>query len=71
MLATVGGLTLAFVGIQPPNEKVLYIIVALLVVLAVFWHVVGVKKSFKGPPTGERIGRHQAHIREIEREMES
>ncbi len=71
VLATIGGLTLAFVGIQPPNEKVLYIIVALLVVLAVFWHVVGVKKSFKGPPTGERIGRHQAHIREIEREMES
>lgn len=53
ILATLGGLTLAFVGVQPPNEKVLFIIVGLLAVLGVFWFAVGVRKTFKGPPTGE------------------
>ncbi|SCK21859.1 amino acid permease [Vogesella sp. LIG4] len=66
LLATLGGGVLAFVGMQPPNEKVLYITIALLVVLMFFWFVLGVRKTFKGPPVGERIERHQAHIKEIE-----
>ncbi|MCL6262923.1 amino acid permease [Craterilacuibacter sp. RT1T] len=70
VLATIGGAVLVFVGIQPPNEKVLHISLALLLVLGVFWHLLGVKKHFKGPPVGARIGAHQAHIREIERELE-
>ncbi|MCP1291513.1 MULTISPECIES: amino acid permease [unclassified Chromobacterium] len=65
-LATLGGAVLVFVGIQPPNEKVLYLTVALLLVLALFWFALGVRKQFKGPPTGQRIQGHQAHIREIE-----
>ncbi|MXR36992.1 amino acid permease [Neisseriaceae bacterium B2N2-7] len=70
VLATIGGVVLAFVGIQPPNEKVLYITVALLIVLGFFWFVLGVRNRFKGPPVGARIAQHQAHIREIEKELE-
>ncbi|WP_287878024.1 amino acid permease [Aquitalea sp.] len=66
LLATIGGAVLAFVGVQPPNEKVLYLTIALLLVLLFFWFVLGVRKQFKGPPIGERIQKHQAHIREIE-----
>lgn len=66
LLATLGGAILAFVGMQPPNQKVLYLTVALLLVLLFFWFVLGVRKQFKGPPIGERIQKHQAHIREIE-----
>ncbi|UGA37259.1 LysE family transporter [Chromobacterium haemolyticum] len=65
-LATLGGAVLVFVGMQPPNEKVLYLTIALLLMLALFWFALGVRKQFKGPPTGQRIQGHQAHIREIE-----
>lgn len=49
VLAIMGGAVLAFVGMQPPNEKVLYLVVGLAVVLLVLWYA-GVRKSFKGPP---------------------
>lgn len=50
LLALVGALVLAFVGIQPPNEKVLYVLVAVFVALMVIWYGLGVRRSFKGPP---------------------
>jgi amino acid transporter len=49
-LAVIGGGFLVFVGIQPPNEKVLYLTIAMLVVMAIFWFVFGESKRFKGPP---------------------
>jgi amino acid transporter len=50
-VAVIGGGFLVFVGVQPPNEKVLYLTIAMLVVMAVFWFVFGESKRFKGPPT--------------------
>ena len=50
VLAVVGGGFLVVVGVQPPNEKVLYVTIAMLVVMAVFWFVLGEKNRFKGPP---------------------
>lgn len=50
-LAVIGGGFLVFVGVQPPNEKVLYLTIAMLVVMAVFWFAFGESKRFKGPPT--------------------
>ena len=50
VLAVLGGGFLVFVGIQPPNEKVLYVTIAMLVVMAIFWFVFGESKRFKGPP---------------------
>ena len=50
VLAVLGGSLLAYVGMQPPNEKVLYLTIAMLFVMAVFWYVFGENKRFKGPP---------------------
>lgn len=50
VLAVIGGGFLVIVGIQPPNEKVLYVTVFMLVVMAAFWFLFGEKKRFKGPP---------------------
>ncbi len=50
ILAVIGGGFLVIVGIQPPNEKVLYVTIAMLVVMALFWFVFGESKRFKGPP---------------------
>ncbi len=48
--ATAGGAVLVFVGVQPPNEKVLYLTVGLLVVMGVFWWGAGERRRFRGPP---------------------
>jgi amino acid transporter len=50
VLATIGGAVLVFVGVQPPNEKVLYLTVALGVAMLVFWWVLGERHRFQGPP---------------------
>jgi amino acid transporter len=50
VLAVIGGGFLVVVGVQPPNEKVLYVTIAMLVVMAVFWFLFGESKRFKGPP---------------------
>ena len=50
VLAVIGGGFLVVVGVQPPNEKVLTVTIAMLVVMAIFWFVLGEKKRFKGPP---------------------
>ena len=49
-LAVLGGSVLAYVGIQPPNQKVLYLTLIMLAVMAVFWFVFGEKNRFQGPP---------------------
>lgn len=51
VMATLGGLVLVWVGVQPPNDKVLYLIVALGLVLLVLWWGLGVRNSFQGPPS--------------------
>jgi amino acid transporter len=50
VLAVIGGGFLVVVGVQPPNEKVLTVTIAMLVVMAIFWFVLGEKNRFKGPP---------------------
>ena len=50
ILAVLGGSLLAYVGMQPPNEKVLYLTIAMLVVMAIFWFVLGERNRFTGPP---------------------
>ena len=50
VLAVIGGAVLVFAGIQPPNEKVLYVTIAMLVVMALFWFIFGERSRFKGPP---------------------
>jgi len=68
VLAIIGGLILAWVGFQPPNEKVLYVGVALAVVMVVFWFAFE-RKRFQGPPTGDKIAQRQAEIADIEAKL--
>ncbi|MFP3247143.1 MAG: amino acid permease, partial [Paraburkholderia sp.] len=48
--AVIGALVLAYVGMQPPNQKVVYVLAGLLIVLLAIWYGAGVRKSFAGPP---------------------
>ncbi|GAB4177666.1 MAG: hypothetical protein Fur005_39780 [Roseiflexaceae bacterium] len=65
VLAIIGGLVLCYVGMQPPNEKVLYLTIGLFVALAIFWFAFE-RNRFQGPPTGERIAKLQKEIAEAE-----
>jgi amino acid transporter len=49
-LAVLGALTLIFVGVQPPNEKVGVLVLGLSGFLALFWWVFGERRRFKGTP---------------------
>ena len=52
LLGVLGGLALVWIGIQPPNEKVLVLVLGLVLcgLLALFWWGLGVRKRFRGPP---------------------
>lgn len=52
VLAILGGATLIWVGIQPPNDKVLTLLLGLGAFLLVYWWVLGERGRFRGPPQG-------------------
>ena len=54
------------VGIQPPNDKALWVTVAFFALLVVIWFAIE-RNRFKGPPTGESIAHRQAEIAATER----
>ena len=66
VLAIIGCALLIFVGVQPPYEKVGYLIVAMLVVMAVIW-LAFESRRFQGPPIGDMIGKRAAEIAAAER----
>jgi amino acid transporter len=67
-LAVIGTVILFWIGIQPPNDKVLIITVAMVVVLGFFWIVLE-NRRFQGPPIGEAIRRRQAEIAAAEQAL--
>ncbi|MFO1349804.1 MAG: amino acid permease [Gammaproteobacteria bacterium] len=66
VLAIIGCIVLIFVGVQPPNQKVGYLIVALLVVMALIW-LAFESRRFQGPPIGDMIAKRQAEIKAAEK----
>jgi amino acid transporter len=66
IVSVIGGFVLAITGFQPPNEKVFYLTVALVIFLGIFWFAFE-NKRFEGPPTGDRIKKMQSKIAEIEK----
>ncbi len=66
ILAIIGCALLIFVGVQPPNQKVGYLIVAMLVVMIVIWMAFE-SRRFKGPPIGDMIAKRQAEIAATEK----
>lgn len=65
IISAIGVGLLATTGFFPPNQRVFYLTVAMLVVLPIIW-VAGVNKSFEGVPTGDKIKERQKMIAEIE-----
>ena len=66
VLAIIGCALLIFVGVQPPNEKVGYLIVAMLIAMAIIW-VAFESRRFRGPPIGDMIAKRQAEIAAAEK----
>lgn len=65
VLSVLGMVLIAFIAIQPPNDKVIWITLAFIVLAAILW-VLFENKRFEGPPVGDRIAKRQAEIAEIE-----
>jgi amino acid transporter len=61
-LAVVGCIILIVVGVQPPNEKVGYLLLAGIVAMIIIWFAVE-RNRFAGPPlTPEAVAKRQAEI---------
>jgi amino acid transporter len=61
-LAVIGCVVLVVVGVQPPNEKVGYLLLGGVIALIIIWHLVE-KNRFAGPPlTEEAVKARQAEI---------
>ena len=54
-LAVVGGAILVFTGVRPPNEKVLYLVIGMSVILLLLWWGAGLRNRFRGPPLNDSI----------------
>ena len=60
--AAVAGAILIFaIGIQPPNDKALYLTVGMVVLLAIVWFALE-RNRFAGPPHGEELKALQAEL---------
>lgn len=66
VLAILGGLVLVWVGFQPPNQLVGYLIVGLIAFLTILWFA-SERTRFEGVPQGDRIKERQKMIAEIEK----
>ncbi len=66
IVAVVFGFVLAITGFFPPNEKVFYFTIGLLIVLPIIWYGFGESKRFEGVPEGDKIRENQKKIAEIE-----
>jgi len=60
-LAIIGMAIIAYIAVQPPNDRVLWIVIGMLVLAGVLWFAAE-NRRFKGPPIGEEIKRRQAEI---------
>jgi amino acid transporter len=66
ILAIIFGITLAITGFFPPNEKVLYFTIAMVIVMPIIWYAFE-RNRFEGVPEGEKIAQRQKMIADIEK----
>jgi amino acid transporter len=66
VLSLISMVLIFFIGIQPPNDWALWIVIAFLVITGLVW-ILFENRRFQGPPIGEMIARRQAQIREAEK----
>ncbi len=65
-LSVVGMAVIFYIAIQPPNDKVLWIVLGFVVLAAILWFAVE-KGRFQGPPIGDQIEKRKAIIAAAER----
>jgi amino acid transporter len=65
-LSVVGMAVIFYIAIQPPNDRVLWIVLGFLVLTAALWFGFE-NKRFQGPPIGEQIAKRAAAIAAAER----
>ena len=61
VLALIGKGIIFFIAVQPPNDKVLWIVLGFIVLAIILWAAVE-NRRFEGPPTGDRIAKRRAVI---------
>ena len=66
LLSLVGMVIIFYIAIQPPNDKVLWIVVGFIALAFVVWFTVE-NRRFQGPPIGDAIGKRQAVIAAAEK----
>ncbi|MFO1058664.1 MAG: amino acid permease [Dongiaceae bacterium] len=66
VITVLGALLLYVIGVQPPNDKLIWYTVGLLVIMAILWFGVA-RTRFPGPPIGDVIRKRQAEIAAEER----
>ncbi len=69
ILASLGVALLTTTGFFPPNQRVFYLTVAMVVILPILWFAFE-SKRFEGVPMGEKIQARQKMIAEIEKKYE-
>ncbi|MBI3244823.1 MAG: amino acid permease [Chloroflexi bacterium] len=65
VIAVLGGIVLAITGFFPPNEKVFYLTVGMIVVMVILWYALE-RNRFEGVPMGDKIEQRQKMISDIE-----
>jgi amino acid transporter len=61
VVCVVGGIVLFVIGVQPPNDKALWIVLGMAGLLTLYWCVYK-RRHFEGPPQGVFIQTRQAEI---------
>jgi amino acid transporter len=66
VLSIISMIIIIVIGVQPPNDKALWIVVGFFILTAIVWFGFE-QRRFKGPPMGEIIAARQAAIAEAEK----
>lgn len=66
IISAIGVALLTATGFFPPNQRVFYLTVAMVIVLPILWFAFE-KNRFEGVPTGDKIAKRQKMIADIEK----
>ena len=70
VIASIGGIGIIYIGIQPPNDILITYIIGIVVVLGLLWFLLE-RRRFSGPPvSAAEIAARQAEIRAEEADFE-
>jgi amino acid transporter len=67
VIAVVAAAVLAITGFFPPNEKVFYLTVAMVIIMPIIWYAFE-RNRFEGVPEGDKIKERQKMIADIEKQ---